>query len=101
MEHYADTGQVLGKGTHNLGGYEMHGMGYFGPGELPTFDSKFFHIPEGYGDQYLLEELKAKIEAGDVPEGPAGDRMWQDFRSRLSEYVKESQDAMEAEWEVD
>ena len=98
MEHYADTGQVLGKGTHNLEGYEMHGMGYFGPGELPTFDSKFFHIPEGYGDQYALEELKAKIEAG---EGPEGDKVWQEFRTKLSEFLKGPEDAMLAELEVD
>ena len=101
MEHYGATGQVLGKGTQNLEGYEMHGMGYFGPGELPTFDSEFFHIPEGYGDQHALQELKAKIESGDVPEGPEGDKMWQEFRKELSAFVKGPADAMLAAWEDD
>ena len=55
MDHYATTGQVLGKGTHNLEGYDMHDIGYFGPGELPRFDSDFFHIPEGYADQHALK----------------------------------------------
>ncbi|MCE2405831.1 MAG: hypothetical protein J4F43_11845, partial [Dehalococcoidia bacterium] len=101
MEHYATTGQVLGKGTHHLEGYEMHGLGYFGPSELPRFGSDFFHIPEGYGDSYLLQELKGKIEAGDVPEGPEGDRVWQDFRERIREYVRGPEDAMYAEYEAD
>ena len=99
MEHYASTGQVLGKGTHGLEGYEMHGLGYFGPGELPRFDSEFFHIPEGYADQHLLQELKGKIEAGEVPEGPEGDKVFQDFRARLQEFVKGPEDAMYADKE--
>ena len=98
MEHYATTGQVLGKGTHHLEGYEMHGLGYFGPSELPRFGSDFFHIPEGYGDSHLLQELKGRIEAGEVPEGPEGDKVWQDFRERLREFVKGPVDAMYAEY---
>ena len=54
MEHYAQTGQVLGKGTHDLEGYTLHdestgkyATGYFGPGELPTFNAEFFKIPQG------------------------------------------------------
>jgi len=35
MEHYGETGEVLGKGTHNLEGYELRDKGYFGPGDLP------------------------------------------------------------------
>ena len=99
MEHYAETGQVLGKGTHGLEGYEMHDLGYFGPGELPRFDSEFFHVPEGYGDQYILQEMKAKIEAGQVPEGAEGDKVWQEFREKLQEVLKGPQDAMFADVE--
>jgi hypothetical protein len=98
MEHYAVTGQVLGKGTDNLEGYEMQGMGYFGPGELPRFRSDFFHIPEGYGDRHILEEFKQKIEAGEVPEGPEGDRMFEEFRNKLEEVIKGPEDAMDTEW---
>ena len=104
MEHYAGTGQVLGKGTHELEGYEMRHKGYFGPGELPTFDSDFFHIPEGYGDQYLLQELKAKIAAGDILEGAEGDKVFQEFRTKLEDFVKGPQDSMRAtdrEWAGD
>ena len=103
MGHYATTGQVLGKGTHGLEGYEMRDMGYFGPGELPSFDSDFFHIPEGYGDQYVFEDLKAKIQAGEVPEGSEGDKVFAEFRQRLQEVMKGPQDAMFAdkEWQED
>ena len=99
MEHYASTGQVLGKGTHNLEGYDMNGLGYFGPGELPSFDTEFFHIPEGYGDQYVFQELKAKIEAGQVPEGPEGDKVFAEFRAQLAEVVKGPRDSMYADVE--
>ena len=98
MEHYGETGEVLGKGTHGLEGYDMHGLGYFGPGELPRFDSDFFHVPEGYGDQYLFDQLKAKITAGEMPEGPEGEKVFQEFRVSLQEVVKGPQDSMEAEW---
>ena len=48
MEHYVETGQVLGKGTHDLEGYTLEGKGYFGPGELPVFDRDFFSsMPTG------------------------------------------------------
>ena len=103
MDHYAATGQVLGKGTHSLEGYEMHGLGYFGPSELPRFDADFFHVPEGYGDQYLLDDLKAKITGGEVPPGPEGDRVFQEFRTRLQDFIKGPQDSMKAdvEWQDD
>ena len=101
MDHYATTGQVLGKGTHNLEGYDMHDIGYFGPGELPRFDSDFFHIPEGYADQHALEELKAKIVSGEVPDGPEGDKVFAAFRAQLQEVVKGPVDAMQAEYQDD
>ena len=99
MEHYATTGQVLGKGTHNLEGYEMRDLGYFGPSELPTFDSDFFHVPEGYADQVLLDDLKAKISSGEAAEGPERDRVFQEFASKLEELVKGPADSMYADKE--
>ena len=94
MEHYAETGQVLGKGTHNLEGYDMHDIGYFGPGELPRFDRDFFHIPEGYADQFALDSLKERLQAGDT-----GDDVWREFRAQMEEVISGPQDAMAAEWE--
>ena len=101
MEHYAATGQVLGKGTHALEGYEMRDLGYFGPGELPKFESDFFHIPEGSGEGSLLRELTAKIEAGQVPQGPEGDAVWEEFRSKLETVVAGPKSSIELGWVED
>ncbi len=97
MEHYAATGQVLGKGTHLLEGYELNGVGYFGPGELPKFDSDFFNIPEGPLDQKAFKELKAKIESGEAPEGPKGDKVFEDFRDKIRGVLKGPQDGIDPE----
>ena len=101
LDHYASTGQVLGKGTHSLEGYEMHDLGYFGLGELPRFDSDFFRVPEGTTSEYLLKELTAKINHGEVPQGPEGDKVYAEFRGRLEDAMKGPIDAMTAEMEED
>ena len=88
LDHYASTGQVLGKGTHSLEGYEMHDIGYFGPGELPRFDADFFHVPEGTASEYLLKELTDKIHHGEVPAGSEGEKVYSEFRGRLEDAVK-------------
>ena len=95
MDHYASTGQVLGKGTHDLEGYDLEGLGYFGPGDLPRFDADFFHNPEGTAEGFILEELKTKIQSGLVAEGPEGDRVFQEFRAQMEEAVKGGGDVME------
>jgi len=63
MDHYAATGQVLGKGTHDLEGYELEGKGYFGSGELPVFESDFFSsMPHGNVDEWAFEQFKSKAK---------------------------------------
>ena len=101
LEHYAATGQVLGKGTHNLEGYVMGEMGYFGPGELPKFDSKFFDNPEGTNEDHIMADFEAKIRAGEVPEGPEGDKSWKEFTSELEEAIKGPADSLEAVYHLD
>lgn len=83
LDHYAETGQVLGKGTHNLEGYEMRDLGYFGPGQLPQFDAEFFHIPDGTADQALMTEFKEKMSSGDVQEGADEDKIFLEFAAKL------------------
>ena len=61
MEHFVATGQVLGKGTHALEGYELHDQGYFGPGELPTFDREFFKMPHGKAEDWVFEQFVDKV----------------------------------------
>ena len=87
MEHYGATGQVLGKGTHLLEGYSLREMKYYGPGELPSFDSEFFNIPHGKSEDILFEDLKGKIAAGEVPADSEGDEALQEFRDKVSTYL--------------
>ena len=91
MDHYAATGQVLGKGTHLLEGYSLRGRGYFGPGELPSFDNNFFQFPHGKSEDLLFDELKEKIKAGEVPDDESGDATLHDFKKNVEKYVKLSQ----------
>ncbi len=83
MDHYVATGQVLGKGTHELEGYEMPDKGYFGPGELPTFDADFFHMPVGTADQHVLEQFKGKFNEVDSIDTPEGEVLFEEFKSKL------------------
>lgn len=52
LDHYRQTGQVLGKGTDELEGFYLPDKGYFGSGQMPRF------APGENRIQYeLLEEL--------------------------------------------
>ena len=67
MDHYAQTGQVLGKGSHDLEGYTLEGKGYFGPGEMPVFDRDFFDMPTGTIEEYAMARLKSQsAEQGEI-----------------------------------
>ena len=83
MEHYVDTGEVLGKGSHELEGYRLKDKGYFGPGELPHFDAEFFHIPHATSEDALFEEFKSKLKEHKVPSGPSGDAELREFRRKV------------------
>jgi ferredoxin len=67
MEHYVNTGEVLGKGTHLLEGYTFLERGYYGPGELPQFGRSFFEIPHGRNEDWLFEQFKEKLSKEGVP----------------------------------
>ena len=67
MRHYVETGAVLGKGSDNLEGYEMPGMGWFGVGELPQFRRGFFEFPQGREEDWLFERFKARLREGGTP----------------------------------
>ena len=62
MTHFVETGEILGKNTDNLEGYAFEDRGgYFGPGELPKFDSEFFEIPKGRSEDWLFDKFKEKV----------------------------------------
>lgn len=88
MEHYVETGgEVLGKGTHNLEGYTLEDKGYFGPGELPSFDPEVFDMPQGRVEDVLFEDFKEKLMTNQVPEGPDGDTILREFAGKVKDFV--------------
>ena len=88
MDHYTSTGQVLGKGTHDLEGYSLRELGYFGPGQLPSFDNEFFRFPQGRSEDALFDELKDGITSGQIPDDPHGDVVLRQFKKRVEKYLK-------------
>ena len=85
MEHYIETGDVLGKGTDNLEGYELPDKGYFEAGKLPRFDTEFFNMPTGRAEDHLMDELQDKLQsASDAEEEDAA---WQKYRARLKDVM--------------
>ncbi len=87
MDHYVATGQVLGKGTDLLEGYSIRDMGYYGPGQLPSFDSEFFRIPHGRSEDVLFEDLKDKLRAGEIVDDPHGEGVLHGFMEKVQKYV--------------
>ena len=90
MEHYIDTGEILGKGSDNLEGYALSDKGYFGPGKLPSFKRDFFDMPHGRAEDWLLVEfrdrlLENKTKNGD---GVSEDILWEEFRSKMEESIE-------------
>ncbi len=68
LEHYVDTGEVLGKGTDNLEGYTLRDTGYFGAGQLPKFTPEFYDIPNSKSEDWIFVKFKSRLSASeDVP----------------------------------
>jgi NAD-dependent dihydropyrimidine dehydrogenase PreA subunit len=95
MEHYLETGEVLGKGTPNLEGYTLHpeqsgryAVGYFGPGELPVYDAEFFNIPKGTRENAALDDLLQVVATEEKGQGQAAtDDALLKFRDRIRKIV--------------
>jgi Pyruvate/2-oxoacid:ferredoxin oxidoreductase delta subunit len=85
MEHYVSTGEVLGKGTDNLEGFEFREKGYFGPGELPSFEREFFDFPRGTKDEWLFDRFKAKLQEKGAP----SDQDAKEFAQELGDILAE------------
>lgn len=84
MEHYLETGEVLGKDSDNLEGYELPGMGYFPPGKVPAFERKFFDMPTGTESEAALNELKEDIYASESLSDVDKINVWKTFRDRIT-----------------
>ncbi|MDP6716371.1 MAG: hypothetical protein QF368_17360, partial [SAR202 cluster bacterium] len=83
MDHYIDTGEVLGKGSPNLEGYTLPDKGYFRPGRLPTFDSDFFDMPLGRSEDWLVDRFKERLKEDEANGNSDKDRLWEEYRHDL------------------
>ncbi len=88
MEHYVETGQVLGKGTDNLESYTLPDKGYFGSGELPTFSREFFKMPQGRSEDWLLLEFRDKLMESEG-DGADKDQIWTEFREKVEDSIEQ------------
>ena len=88
MGHFVETGEVLGKRTDDLEGYDLKGEGHFGPGQKPHFTPEFFDIPRGRLENWMFAKLKDRLRGGDnvSPE-------------ELSEFVEEVRGAVDTRGE--
>ena len=90
LQLFAETGQILGKGTHDLEGYEIEGKGYFGPCALPVFEREFFNsMPTGDTEFWAFETLKAKATENG---GAVSDEMLQQFKTELETGLAQDRD---------
>lgn len=84
MDYYVESGgEILGKGTDNLEGYSFPDKGYFGPGQLPTFERNFFDMPKGRSEDWVLLEFRDKLFENLAAEGKEKEEMWTEFRDKV------------------
>ncbi len=89
MEHYVETGEVLGKGTDNLEGYTLLEKGYYGPDQLPIFDKEFFKMPQGRSEDWLLLEFRDELMEASSNDSTDRDQMWTAFREKVETSIAE------------
>ena len=94
MEYYVDTGEVLGKGSDNLEGYDLPDKGYFGPGELPSFSREFFDMPHGRSEDWLLTEFRDKLIASEGEDVDKGE-MWDELREKVEASIEQRATAVD------
>tara|TARA_B000000460_G_C21156748_1_gene239408 strand:- start:117 stop:437 length:321 start_codon:yes stop_codon:yes gene_type:complete len=83
MDHYLETGEVLGKGSDNLEGYQLPEKGYFPPGKVPSFNRDFFDMPTGKESENALDELKKTLDKGDSLSENEKEKAWKTFQNRI------------------
>ena len=83
MDHYLETGEILGKGSDNLEGYQLPEKGYFPPGKVPSFDRAFFDMPTGKESENALDELKKTLDNGDSLSENEKEKAWKTFQNRI------------------
>ena len=93
MEHYVETGDVLGKGSDDLESYSLGDKGYFPTGKLPSFNKEFFDMPEGREDSAALSDLEKGLNDNKNESMEYEARVWAVFEDRIKK-IKERKGLM-------
>ena len=93
MEHYVETGDVLGKGSDDLESYSLGDKGYFPTGKLPSFNKEFFDMPEGREDSAALSDLEKGLNDNKNESMEYESRVWAVFEDRIKK-IKERKGSM-------
>ena len=90
MKHYIETGNVLGKGSENLEGYELPDKGYFRVGRLPKFEPGFFDMPLGKSEDLVMDEFRERIQDSQAADADPDEReaVWMEFREKLDKALE-------------
>jgi hypothetical protein len=96
MEYYVETGKILGKGTDSLEGYTLLDKGYFGPGQLPSFDRNFFNMPRGRSEDWVLIEFRDKLMETAADKNVDQDQMWGEFRQKVEASIQKRSASVDA-----
>ncbi len=83
MEHYLETGEILGKGSDDLEAFELQGKGYYPSGKLPSFDREFFDMPEGTQQDLALDELNTQLSVSEDLTVTQKEEIWSRFQERV------------------
>ena len=93
MEHYVETGDVLGKGSDDLESYSLGNKGYFPTGKLPSFNKEFFEMPEGRENNAALSALEETLSDNKDMSSDYKAEAWKTFEDRIKK-IRERKGAM-------
>lgn len=83
MEHYLETGQVLGKGSDDLEGFFLEDKGYFKAGKVPVFDKSFFDMPNGKAEETAYGRLIENLRKTKEDDKQLVEEIWASYRDEI------------------
>ena len=83
MEHYLETGQVLGKGSDDLEGFFLEDKGYFKAGKVPVFDKSFFDMPNGKAEETAYDRLIENLRKTKEDDKQLVEEIWASYRDEI------------------
>ena len=101
MEHYLETGEVLGKGSDDLEGFTLEGKGYFKAGRVPVFDKEFFDMPDGKAEDIAYRQLIENLRSGKDSSDKDLDEIWEGYRAKVSSIENQKGNIVDMGMDID